>query len=265
MRMVLAIRLFEFRRRKDICSMYAKLLRCTVYACEAALAMGKTPRIGGNPKNQPISEQDIFSKRQALSRAVVVNSNISRGKYLAREGPGSRLDLDALDRAFFFEHRVLRAVCLNWYKPVLAYPIVMGTAKWRLWRYNLKILARRREGERGSDLNDTNIAWPAGGRCGRRGEGEADFFPTLSFFRVCPSAIFASKLSVQLLRGTENTSRYVDRCGYQQKNNLCSKMPPTANLRIFLHKPIAGSLTWTAFPAGGFRSFRLQRFGKNKR
>ena len=54
---------------------------------------GETPRIGGNPKNQPISELDIFSKRQALSRAVVVNSNISRGKYLAREGPGSRLGI----------------------------------------------------------------------------------------------------------------------------------------------------------------------------
>ena len=51
---------------------------------------GETPRIGGNPKNQPISELDIFSKRQALSGAVVVNSNMSRGKYLAREGPGSR-------------------------------------------------------------------------------------------------------------------------------------------------------------------------------
>ena len=52
---------------------------------------GETPRIGGNPKNQPISELDIFSKCQALSRAVVVNSNMSRWKYLAREGPGSRL------------------------------------------------------------------------------------------------------------------------------------------------------------------------------
>ena len=89
--MVLAIRLFEFRSGKDICSMYAKLLRCTVYACEAALAMGKPQDDRGNPKNQPISELDIFSKRQALSRAVVVNSNMSRGKYLAREGPGSRL------------------------------------------------------------------------------------------------------------------------------------------------------------------------------
>ena len=29
----------------------------------------------------------------SLSRAVVVNSNMSRGKYLAREGPGSRLNL----------------------------------------------------------------------------------------------------------------------------------------------------------------------------
>ena len=52
---------------------------------------GETPRIGGNHKNLPISELDIFSKRQALSRAFVVNSNMSSGKYLAREGPGSRL------------------------------------------------------------------------------------------------------------------------------------------------------------------------------
>ena len=37
------------------------------------------------------SQLVIFSTRQALSRAVVVNSNMSRGKYLAREGPGSRL------------------------------------------------------------------------------------------------------------------------------------------------------------------------------
>ena len=27
-------------------------------------------------------------------------------------------------------------------------------------------------------------------------------------------------------------------------------MAPTANLRIFLHKSIEGSLTWTAFPGG---------------
>ena len=35
-RMVLAIRLFEFRGRKDICSVYAKLLQRTVYACDHA-------------------------------------------------------------------------------------------------------------------------------------------------------------------------------------------------------------------------------------
>ena len=52
---------------------------------------GETPGIGESPSNQPISGLVIFSKRQALSRAVVVNSNMSRGKYLAREGPGSRL------------------------------------------------------------------------------------------------------------------------------------------------------------------------------
>ena len=52
---------------------------------------GETPGIGESPSNQPITGLVIFSKRQALSRAVVVNSNISCGKYLAREGPGSRL------------------------------------------------------------------------------------------------------------------------------------------------------------------------------
>ena len=52
---------------------------------------GETPGFGESPSSQPISGLVIFSKRQALSRAVVVNSNMSRGKCLAREGPGSRL------------------------------------------------------------------------------------------------------------------------------------------------------------------------------
>ena len=69
--------------------MYAELLRCSRYTRRAALTKGK-------PQNSHQVSQSagqllvIFSKRQALSRAVVVNSNISRGKYLAREGPGSR-------------------------------------------------------------------------------------------------------------------------------------------------------------------------------
>ena len=58
---------------------------------------GETPGIGESPSNQPISGLVIFSKRQALSRAVVVNSNMSRGKYLAREGPGSRLRASGFD------------------------------------------------------------------------------------------------------------------------------------------------------------------------
>ena len=111
MRMVLAIRLFEFRSRKDkplkvkdTCTMHAELLRCTVYACEAALAMGKPQESGGNSKNQPISELDIFSKRQALSRAVVVNSNMSRRKYLAQEGPGSRLQAKLTGKCQVVQH-----------------------------------------------------------------------------------------------------------------------------------------------------------------
>ena len=62
------------------------------------------PGTGESPSNQPISGLVIFSKRQALSRAVVVNSNIdiSRGKYLAREGPGSRLS----DRGILVRFRI---------------------------------------------------------------------------------------------------------------------------------------------------------------
>ena len=93
MRMVLAIRLFEFRSRKDICSMYAKLLLCTLYACEAALARGN-PKNRGKPQ-ESANQRARYFKRQALSQAVVANSNMSRSyrKYLAREGPGSRLVL----------------------------------------------------------------------------------------------------------------------------------------------------------------------------
>ena len=60
---------------------------------ESGANQGETPGIREFPSSQPISGPVIFSKRQALSRAVVVNSNIcmSCGKYLAREGPGLRL------------------------------------------------------------------------------------------------------------------------------------------------------------------------------
>ena len=39
---------------------------------------------------------------------------------------------------------------------------------------------------------------------------------------------------------TENIHRYVDLTGYRQsKSGLCSKMPPTAILSIFLYNPMA--------------------------
>ena len=74
--------IFEAKKTSALCMLNFYDVQCTP---------AKRPSPWGNPKNQPISELDIFSKRQALSRAVVVNSNMSRGKYLAREVPGSRL------------------------------------------------------------------------------------------------------------------------------------------------------------------------------
>ena len=44
-----AIRLFEFQRRKDTCTMYAELLRCTGYTWIAALTQGKSQE-SGNPR-----------------------------------------------------------------------------------------------------------------------------------------------------------------------------------------------------------------------
>ena len=38
-----------------------------------------------------VALDDECSGKSILSRAAVVNSNMSRGKYLAREGPGSKL------------------------------------------------------------------------------------------------------------------------------------------------------------------------------
>ena len=71
----------------------SKVVSYDVLHQESGANQGENPGIGESPSNQPISGPVIFSKRQALSRAVVVNSNMSRGKYLAREGPGSRLDV----------------------------------------------------------------------------------------------------------------------------------------------------------------------------
>ena len=74
---------------------------------------GENPGIGESPSNQPISGLVIFSKRQALSRAVVVNSNMSRGKYLAREGPGSRLGRILLAKVTHAQYRKRFRVSYN--------------------------------------------------------------------------------------------------------------------------------------------------------
>ena len=89
MRMVLAIRLFQFRSRKAICSMYAKLLRCTVYACEAALALGEPQESGETPRiSQSASSIFLVNARpfpeQSSSIATCCVGSIKRGKGLVR-------------------------------------------------------------------------------------------------------------------------------------------------------------------------------------
>ena len=75
-------KVINFRRSKFVCT----LSPCPVFGMLAS--------------NQALPALDTSHARccywrrllgKGLSRAVVVNSNISRGKYLAREGPGSRL------------------------------------------------------------------------------------------------------------------------------------------------------------------------------
>ena len=83
------------------------------------------------------------------------------------------------------------------------------------------------------------------------------------FYGCVPRVMSNSILSVQLLHDAENTRRYVERCGYQQTEN--HKMPPTAILGIYLHKPNAGSLTWTiatAFRSGWVLLILLESFSQ---
>ena len=53
----------------------------------------------------------------------------------------------------------------------------------------------------------------------------------------------------------------MDRTGYQRTTSgLCSKMPPTAIWRLFVHTPIAGATDSDRFSRGGFHSFRVGYF-----
>ena len=66
--------------------------------------------------------------RRYRSRAVVVNSNMSRGKYLAREGPGSRLPYPASEQA--------QAPELRWSDPPLPWPVETEISVRKLHMYN---------------------------------------------------------------------------------------------------------------------------------
>ena len=66
-----------------------------------------------------------------------------------------------------------------------------------------------------------------------------------------PDVFFHRSLWIPLRWGTKNIHRYVDLTGYLQlKSGLRSKMPPTAILSIFLHKPMAGPHCRTGFSRG---------------
>ena len=134
----------------------------------------------------------------------------------------------------------------------------MGTAKWRLalWRYHGYVTIWRfeqeREKEKGEAISTTDIAWPARacGPCGRK-VAAYFFFTTLGF----PAGVFPTfwelVFSRQLLSGVEKACRYVDRTGYQRTTSgLCSKMPPTAIWRLFVHTPIAGATDSDRFSRG---------------
>ena len=82
--------------------------------------------------------------------------------------------------------------------------------------------------------------------------------------RCCSRIFFHRSLWIPLRWGTENIRRYVDLTGYlKSKSGLCSKMPPTAILSIFLHKPMAGPHCRTGFLRGAvprlFLEFSLWR------
>ena len=153
----------------------------------------------------------------------------------------------------------------------------MGTAKWRLalWRYNLKIWARNREGERRSDLNDEHcLAGPGpAGLAGAEEEGRSVFFfTTLSF----PAGVFPTfwelVFSRQLFSGVEKACRYVDRTGYQRNDEwFVLKDASDGDLEAFCtHAYCRCDWLGTGFPAGGFHSFCVGYFfrwrqGKVKR
>ena len=79
-----------------------------MYITPAGARHGETPR--GETPRIPIS--NIFSKRQALSRAGR-RHNMSRGKCLAREGPGSRLHCNTLSFCFLASMKLMKIMVVE--------------------------------------------------------------------------------------------------------------------------------------------------------
>ena len=110
----------------------------------------------------------------------------------------------------------------------------------------------RRRKEKRSQRHEHCLAGGPGQRSLRAEEDRSVyFFTTLGF----PAGVFPTfwelAFSRQLLSGVEKACRYVDRTGYQRTTSgLCSKMPPTAIWRLFVHTPIVGATGSDRFSRG---------------
>ena len=111
-----------------------------------------------------------------------------------------------------------------------------------------------REEEKDEACETTTVAWLAGAAAlaARERRNQGCFLKLWALPRCCSGMFFFHRsLWTPLRWGTENIRRYVDLTGYLQlKSGLCSKMPPTAILSIFLHKPMAGPHCRTGFSRG---------------
>ena len=111
-----------------------------------------------------------------------------------------------------------------------------------------------REEEKDEACETTTVPWLAGAAAlaARERRYQGCFLKLWALPRcLFPDVFFHRSLWIPLRWRTENIRRYVDLTGYLQfQSGLCSKMPPTAILSIFLHKPIAGPHCRTGVPRG---------------
>ena len=141
----------------------------------------------------------------------------------------------------------------------------MGTAKWRLafWRYNLKIWARKREGERRSDLNDTNIRLGRPGPAGLAG-GRSQRIFFYNFRLSCGCVPDVLRVGFFLDSFSVVGRRHVDMWTELDTNDgrvVCAQRCLRRRFGGFLYtRLLQVQLTRTGFPAGGFHAFRVGYF-----